>query len=841
MQAPYKVVRSCCDLCPTHCGVLVKVDDVGRVLKVEGDPDNPFNYGKICAKGNSAVFHLYNPYRVSTPLIRNNPRKGLNEDPEFQQISWDESLDILADRLRRIRSRDPRMVYPVSFDFANLDLYRAWALGYGTLWRPFSSGFYCGNNVHPIHGITVGGIEADPDTELGKYFLLVGCQVGGMANWFAMRAATDIAKRRPGEVKVVAVDPVCSYTAGKAEEWVPIRPGTDAAFLLALVNQLVNVLNLYDTAFLKHRTNAPYLVKNDGLYLKSDGKPLVYDEDMHDFTTFDKARNPSLVGQYFYDGVECRTAFQKLKDHVSGYTPGHASEITTVPAETIERIAKEYGEAANIGGTIEVKGKRLPYRPASCYWYRGLSAHKHSYLSGMAAMLLNVLVGNIDVPGGLLAYRRMKTMSTEEGLLTLVPGRGGGIFPGYPYRKPSLPKSADLFELAPVACYSRPFFIWGITKPEEFRAPHPIDTLMVVRCNPVKTALSRPFMEAIMKKIPYVVSITTEIDETAEFADLVFPDLHYLERMTVGLAFTDNRLDRSGLPRVFFGQKPATFFKHPTPWRNYVNNFQILHEVAERAGFLPEVYKALNFIWGLREPYKLDPNKRYEFEELIDRCLRSNLGNDKGLEWYIRDGLLVEEVSAEEMYRGPFWSGRVQVYYEFMLHAKKDLDEVVREYNIPIDTSDYLPLPEWRPCPAYTPKPGEKYQLFLVNYKTPQQSYGSIFQSVKVLQDLTETHRDDDLLVNTLTASKLGLRDGDTAYVESENGVRFKTRVRVSELVHPEVVGCHGNSGRFSKQLSAQSSGIHWNDFVVFDEEHVDFVSTAVDSCVRVKLVKEVG
>lgn len=203
MLAGFRVVRSCCDLCPTHCGVLIKVDADGNVLKIEGDPENPFNYGKICAKGNSAVFHLYNPFRVTTPLIRNNPRKGLNEDPEFKPIRWEEAVDLLAERLRRVRAKDPRMVYPVSFDFANLDLYRAWALGFGTLWRPFSSGFYCGNNVHPIHGITVGGIEADPDTELGRYFILVGCQVGGLANWFAMRAATDIASKRPGGVRLL--------------------------------------------------------------------------------------------------------------------------------------------------------------------------------------------------------------------------------------------------------------------------------------------------------------------------------------------------------------------------------------------------------------------------------------------------------------------------------------------------------------------------------------------------------------------------------------------------------------------------------------------------------------
>jgi anaerobic selenocysteine-containing dehydrogenase len=830
------LVRTCCDLCPTHCGVIAKVEN-DRVVKLEGDPENPFNYGKICAKGNSAVFHLYNPHRVTQPMIRTNPAKGLDEDPQFKPISWDEALDLMTDRLKKIRRQDPRMLYPVTFDFANLDMYRAWALGFGTLWRPFSSGFYCGNNVHPIVGSTVGGIEADPDTELGRYFLLIGCQVGGLANWFAMRAATDIAHKRPGDVKVVVVDPVCSYTAGRAEEWIPIRPGTDAAFLLGLVNQLINVLNLYDEPYLRHRTNAPYLVSKDGKYVKLNGKPLVYDR-RNGFVTYDKASEPVLVGRFEYGEVECMPAFQHLKEHVKKYTPEYVSEITSIPPETVVRIAEEYGKAANIGGFIEIKGRKLPYRPASTYWYRGLSAHKHSFISGMAAMLLNVLIGNIDVPGGLLGYRRMKTYVTEEGLISLVPGRGGGIFPAYPPRKVSLPQSADLFELTPVACYSRPFFIWGVMRPEEFKAPHSIDSMIVVRCNPVKTALSKKYMEEVMRKIPYLISITTEVDETAEFADLVFPDLHYLERLAIGLAFTDNRLDRSGLPRIFFGQKPAVMFPYPTPWPRYINNAQILLEVAERGGFLGDVYKALNFIWDLKEPYRLDPTKRYSFEELVDKCLKNNLGDDKGLEWYLNNGLYIEDIPVEEMYRGAFWAGRTQIYYEFMIRAKEDLEQLVKKENIPIDTSDYIPLPEWRPCPAYNHPKKNEYPFFLVNYKTPHQSYGSLFQSIPVLQMLSDFHRDDDLLINTEAAASLGISDGDMIYVESPEGVKAVGRARVTELVHPEVIGCHGNGGRFTRLFKGRERGIHWNDFVVFDEQHVDFVSSAVDSCVRVRIGK---
>jgi anaerobic selenocysteine-containing dehydrogenase len=561
----------------------------------------------------------------------------------------------MADRLKKIRRQDPRMLYPVSFDLGNLDMYQAWAYGFGTVLRPFSSGFYCGNNVHPIVGATVGGIEADPDTELGRYFLLVGSQVGSVVNYFTMGAASSIARKRPGDVKIVVVDPVCSYAAGKAEEWIPIRPGTDAAFLLGLVNQLINVLNIYDEPYLKHRTNAPYLVSKDGKYVKLNGKPLVYDR-RNGFVTYDKASEPVLIGRFEYGDVECMPAFQHLKEHVKKYSPEYVSEITSIPPETVIRIAEEYGKAANIGGFIEIKGRKLPYRPASTHWYRGLSAHKHSFISGMAAMLLNVIVGNIDVPGGLLGAHRFKTYATEEGLLAAIPGRTIVINTAYPPRKASLPKSIDLFDLTPVACYSRPFFIWGVMRPKEFKTPYNIDTMLVVRCNPVKTALSRKLMEGVMSKIPYLISITTEVDETAEFADLVFPDLHSLERLAISFSF-----DRSGLPRIFYGQKPAVTFPYTTPWPRYINNAQILLEVADRAGFLGDVYKALNFVWDLKEPYKLDPNKRYSFEELVDRCLKNLLGEDKGIEWYLNNGLYIEDIPVEEMYRG--LSGRKEYKY----------------------------------------------------------------------------------------------------------------------------------------------------------------------------------
>ena len=836
-------VRSHCDLCLNFCGVLLHRVN-GEVVKIEGDPDNPTNYGKTCAKGNAAIFQLYNKARVLTPLRRTNPEKGFGVDPKFVPISWEEALDTVARRLREVRAVDPRRLYFTTFDLAALDIYRAWCLGFGTVASPFSSGFYCGNNVHNIHEMNEVGLEADPDTELCRYILLVGSQFGSAVNYDVMRAATGVARKRPGGVKVVSVDPIGGYSARKAEEWVPIRPGTDGAFLMSLVNLLVNEYRIYDSDFLKNKTNAPYLVRADGLYVRDEmGRPLIWDSRDQRAKPFDSPdlASPALEGHFTVNDAECAPAFQTLKERAIRYTPEYASKISTVPVETIRRIAREFGEASNIGGTIRIKGKDLPYRPAACIWYRGLSSHAHSMLSGMAAETLNVLVGAVDVPGGVLASGQMPSVVTEEGLVTAAPG-SYFVYPAYPSRKVVPPISPDLFELFPVACYSRPFFVFGMTRPEEFRSKFKIDLLIEVRANFLKTSVPRRMLEDLMRRIPFVVTFSTQLNETAEFADIVFPDLHYAERVGIGLAQT-RTLDRSGLsPDKWYGQKPvvrAPFKKEEkTPWgEEFISNGQVLLELADRAGFLDEAYKSWNFVWKIPDELRLDPRKRYDLKEMIDRALKAHLGPSRGWSWFMEDGLYLRERPPEKMYPGAFREGRIHLYYEFMIKAGREVEKVTRDLGIPWDTSDYLPLPEWKPCPSFDAA-SQEFDMYLVNYKIPQQGFSVTDRSNPLLQQLTDRHRDNDLLINSETAKQKGIVDGATIEVENTKGVRVSGRARVTELVHPEVIACQGSAGRFARGVAGggRGVGVHFNDMIIFDEQHVDYVTAALDACVRVKV-----
>ncbi len=826
------------------CGVLA-YSEKGKIVKLEGDPQNPHNLGKICAKGGAGFLYAYSPYRVTKPLMRTNPKKGLGEDPMWKPISWDEALDTVAKRLRQIREKDPRLLYVTSFDYWSFgDVIVPWCLAFGMELRPFSSGFYCGNNVHNIHYATEGAMEANPDSALTKYLLLFGSQYGSVVNYDVMRAAKEIAEKRPGGIKVVVVDPVGSYAAAKAEEWLPIRPGTDTALALGFINLLVNEYKIYDEEFLKNRTNAPYLIGPDGLYERDigTGKPLVWDREEGVARRWDEpVKKFALEGSYLVNDVECQPAFQKLKDHVKKYSPEVVSEITTIPPDTIRRIAREFGEAASIGKTITVKGKELPYRPASVAYYRGLSAHKHSMLAGLAVETLQVIIGGIDVPGGLLGSGQIDlshgsgVKTSEEGLLTMVPSRNAHIWAYYPHRKVVRPHSVDMLELFPVASYSRPFFIEAILKPEVYKTPYVPDMLISIRTNFLKSSISPAILEKVLQKISFMVTFALELDETAEFADIVFPDLHYLERLSLGRA---ERFNGSGLkPWFFYGQKPAVKPPFEAPWDRLVNPGEIFLKLAEKAGFLEDVYRTITYSWNLKEPHKLDPSGRYTFLEMVDRRLRSRLGDEYGLDWFLRDGLLVKEKTVEQMYRGAFQEARIHIYFEFMKRAGEEVEKVTKELGIPWDTSDYQNLPDWKPCAAHT-KRSTQFDLVLVNYKVPQLSF-SFTHSNSVLLQLAERSRADDLLINTTTAEKKGIRDGDEVWVETVYGKKVKATARATELVHPEVVACQGGGGRFARKIGVgRGKGLNFNDLVSFDAENIDYVTTAVDSHIPVAVYK---
>jgi len=281
----------------------------------------------------------------------------------------------------------------------------AWPAAFGSPHFFSTVGQYCGAAYHPINGITDTSFAVVNDYEYCNYWIQIGSGDGFSSHLHLPGSAKRMADARMRGMRVVTVEPRMSPApaAAKADEWVPIRPGTDRAFALGLMHSIVFEHELYDREFLKLRTNAPYLIGPDGTYaLSADGKAMVGDPVAGKAREWDdpEIAEFALEGRYDVNGVSCAPGFQLFRDIIADHTPERMEEICTVPAATMRRLAKELGEAARIGETIMLEGKEYPFRPAAVNYYRGAIAHKDGGQDLMALKMLNTLLGNIDMPGG---------------------------------------------------------------------------------------------------------------------------------------------------------------------------------------------------------------------------------------------------------------------------------------------------------------------------------------------------------------------------------------------------------------------------------------------------------
>ena len=167
-------------MCWNTCGIRVNRID-GLIVKIEGDPECPQNWGKTCAKGNSGHMSLYDPHRVLFPMRRTNPEKGFDVDPKWERISWDEALEIITARLKKIRAEDPRKLVVSSFDTRGQSgvFFGAWAAACGTpnFWGGGAQ-YFCGNGYHPVTYLTHGTWFGEPDVRRCRYLMLFGTQNG---------------------------------------------------------------------------------------------------------------------------------------------------------------------------------------------------------------------------------------------------------------------------------------------------------------------------------------------------------------------------------------------------------------------------------------------------------------------------------------------------------------------------------------------------------------------------------------------------------------------------------------------------------------------------------------
>lgn len=277
-------VHSMCEMCVWRCGLIAKIKE-GRVVKLDGNPEHPHSRGNLCPRGQSGLMNTYDPDRVLTPLIR----AGKRGEGKFREASWEEALDLTARKMLEIKNKygAEAMVFSSTHNlsqvqFENL-LYAFGSPNYGT------QRSLCFNAMITAFSLTYGVEEPSRNYEDVKFILMVG---RNMMEAISTSETSELAHAIDRGAKLIYLDPRYTKTASKATEWIPIRPGTDSAFLLAMINVIVSN-ELADCEFVKR-----YIVGCDD-----------------------------------------------LPREMSRYTTEWAEKITGVPAATIERIAREYAAA----------------------------------------------------------------------------------------------------------------------------------------------------------------------------------------------------------------------------------------------------------------------------------------------------------------------------------------------------------------------------------------------------------------------------------------------------------------------------------------------------------------
>jgi anaerobic selenocysteine-containing dehydrogenase len=843
-------IKSSCNLCFSMCAIRVHRID-GVVVNIEGNPDCPTSGGGICPRGATGTMLLYDPNRVNVPLKRTNPEKGIGVDPKWVEISWDEALNTITERLRKIKVEDPRKLLVVSSVMPGdyLRMTRGFGAAFGSPNSLASgAGGHCGGGTHLFSGLTQCAWTKMPDPNHINYYLNFGCPSGFGAYYSVTGMAERMANARRRGMKHVAIEPWMGMPGRNSDEWVPIRPGTDAALALSITNLLLNDYDLYDRVSIKQYTNGPYLVGIDGYYVRDNEtrKPLMWDIVDGKAKTFDDPtiKDVALEGSYSLNGATAVPAFSIIKEHVKKYTPEMASKITTVPAKTIRRLAKEFAESAKIGSTIIIDGRELPYRPVAVGYFRGAVAHKHCALTCMAIGLLQEIVGANNVPGAGLGMSSRAFGHPETGEPSYSPSAGPDgllkigeweiLHVPWPVHDAKKPESIGMNDLVPTAGTS-PLVLWGINEREKYKIPYKTEFILHTAGNYVTNVVDPRQWEKAFKQGIFAVSFAIYLDESTEFSDIVLPDTCYLERLDLRADWQSSfsPVDewawhiRQPVVEPMFQRRPAQ---------------QVLLELAERLGMLGDMYRAMNTHFKFREPYQLDPAKKYTWEEIVDRRLKGNFGPGHGLEWFKEKGLIKWPKKMEEVYWRPFIKARTPIYFEHFKKVGEQIEQIKKEHDLPgFDTSDFQPMPDWKPCASHEEKRPE-FDLYGIYYRVPVHTFTSTYNNPWLDEVSSMDPHIHNVAMNTETAKKKGIRDGDWVVIESAGtGNKIEGRASLTEAIHPEVIAYASGGGHWAKHLpiaSQQGKGVCPEWLIPLSWDYVDTVTFNLDVCVKVKVTK---
>jgi len=336
-----------CGICGSACAFKAYVEGDSYLTDLRGNINDLESQGKLCAKGNAGIWYAYDPDRLKYPLKRTNPEKGIDVDPKWVRISWKEALDLVANKFKEIKEKYGGH----TIIFMGHPPYKPWlvrlahALGSPNYISHLDTCVITNVLVRKYTMFTPTFVH---DVKNARYILCFGWDQPAKGKIVYTHQFSEAVKQG---AKIVVLNPLYTTTVAKATEWIPIKPGTDLAFALAMMNVIIN----------------------EGLY----------DED--------------YVAKY----TNFKDYEDKIVSWVKPYTPEWAEGITEVPAETIRKVAREF---ATIKPSMALTHKRDAAGPN----------YTNSWKLAHAIVILNALVGAIDNVGGVILPRTFKVPDVNK-------------------------------------------------------------------------------------------------------------------------------------------------------------------------------------------------------------------------------------------------------------------------------------------------------------------------------------------------------------------------------------------------------------------------------------------
>ena len=289
------MVTSCLN-CQARCAIRVRVVN-GKAVKITGNPVSKVSEGKICPRGHIGLQVLYDPGRINTPLKRTNNQKGNGTDPQWASITWEQALGEITNRLNKLRETgEPNklLLFNGLNAISSQDLIIRFAEAFGT--PNLISGEGLDSETEKAGNWMADGHYAQTAYDLDRtnYILAFGADMLESSKPLSrfLRKWGKIRREKPNRTKIVVINPRYSVTAAKADQWIPINPGTDGALAMALAHVIISE-DLFDKTFVKDWT----------------------------------------VGFDSYKELALRQ-----------YSPEDVSKITGILPETIQRIAREFAQ-----------------------------------------------------------------------------------------------------------------------------------------------------------------------------------------------------------------------------------------------------------------------------------------------------------------------------------------------------------------------------------------------------------------------------------------------------------------------------------------------------------------